>query len=256
MALDDDNESIRGLSAAFDAGADAERRVSSPELRTVNGRERLLLPDAWKDATPSGPQPAALGVYTLQAVLDYISSNIDRLTTADLVLHVFSPIRVRLLGPLDSDRVRPTYLEAVAEPSAFRFGEFYDPERFVIALQTGFVATAARDELVRVVATIDENSVRQSNDDGVSQEVVTRAGVTLKERAKLPSPVTLQPFRTFMEVDQPASPFVLRARAGADAPTLALFEADGGRWKLEAVESIAAWLENNQQGTDKVAVLG
>jgi len=63
------------------------------------------------------------------------------------------------------------------------------------------------------------------------------------------------PFRTFREVLQPASPFVLRVQAGAQGglPTVGLFEADGGAWRLSAVEGIRGWLAHELP--DSIAVL-
>lgn len=55
---------------------------------------------------------------------------------------------------------------------------------------------------------------------------------------------TLRPYRTFREVEQPASEFVFRLRSlNGEVPWCALFEADGGKWKLDAVLKIKAWLE-------------
>ena len=60
------------------------------------------------------------------------------------------------------------------------------------------------------------------------------------ESVEVPNPIDLQPFRTFLEVDQPTSAFVFRIdKAGR----CALFEADGGIWKNEAMENIKEYLE-------------
>ena len=67
-----------------------------------------------------------------------------------------------------------------------------------------------------------------------------------------PNPVTLRPYRTFNEVEQPASQFVFRINKLAN---LALFEADGGKWKLEAVESIANYLKNELASNKKITIL-
>ena len=47
------------------------------------------------------------------------------------------------------------------------------------------------------------------------------------------------------EVEQPESPFILRFNENANA---ALFEGDGGAWKLRAVENIRAWLAGKLEG--------
>ena len=66
-----------------------------------------------------------------------------------------------------------------------------------------------------------------------------RTGAVLKEQQTVQPIVRLQPYRTFLEVEQPASDFLLRLdKEGRPA----LYEADGGAWKLEAKRNIAAYL--------------
>jgi len=71
-----------------------------------------------------------------------------------------------------------------------------------------------------------------------------RKGGACLEAAAVPNPVMLAPYRTFPEVEQPASPFVLRLKQGPEGgrPSLALFEADGGKWQLEAVKRVRTYL--------------
>jgi hypothetical protein len=75
------------------------------------------------------------------------------------------------------------------------------------------------------------------------------------EPAKLKSRVTLAPFRTFTEVEQPASDFIFRAKQMKpdSLPQLALFEADGGKWRLAAIENIAAFLRNHATGVQVIS---
>lgn len=67
----------------------------------------------------------------------------------------------------------------------------------------------------------------------------------------------LRPYRTFREVEQPASRFVLRLQSGQGdgMPKAALFEADGGAWRLTAIEAIARWLRTAQM-PDALAIIG
>ena len=62
--------------------------------------------------------------------------------------------------------------------------------------------------------------------------------------------MTLAPYRTFPDVAQPESTFILRMKGGSEhqAPTAALFEADGGKWALMAVERIAEHLSIELEG--------
>ena len=54
--------------------------------------------------------------------------------------------------------------------------------------------------------------------------------------------VRLRPFRTFLEVEQPESEFLLLVDADKG---IGLFEADGGVWKLEAKRNIADYFASH-----------
>ncbi|HFK2719142.1 TPA: hypothetical protein ACG1DY_004991, partial [Escherichia coli] len=115
-----------------------------------------------------------------------------------------------------------------------------DPETFNIKLQSGFVKNEDRDIVLKVVGNIKEEDVKTYGDDGISQSVTAKVGVATLGQVEVPNPVALAPYRTFVEVDQPTSNFVFRMKSG---PSSALFEADGGAWKLEAMKNIKTYLE-------------
>ena len=112
-------------------------------------------------------------------------------------------------------------------------------ERAVVELQSLYAVTPDRDYLLSLLSRIDVNQGVSSVDNGISQEVSVRTGAVLKEQQTVQPIVRLQPYRTFLEVEQPASDFLLRLdKEGRPA----LYEADGGAWKLEAKRNIAAYL--------------
>lgn len=81
------------------------------------------------------------------------------------------------------------------------------------------------------------------SDDGVSQQAIIKTGVTTKDAAFVPNPVSLIPYRTFLEVPQPASDFVFRISEGrGGAPAFKLVAADGGLWKSQAVDNVKNYL--------------
>ena len=91
---------------------------------------------------------------------------------------------------------------------------------------------------------VDE-SVKTYGDDGVSQQATVKSGVTSVASVKVPNPVTLKPFRTFAEAEQPESKFVFRMRKNDDGVKAALIEADGGAWKVQAIQNIANYLDEH-----------
>lgn len=130
---------------------------------------------------------------------------------------------------------------AEADVPRITVGQYMDQQQAIIELQSLHNATPDRDYLLDLLSKIDVTQGVKSTDNGVTQEATVKTGVVLKDTVPVKPIVELQPFRTFLEVDQPVSKFLLRVdehgRAG-------LFEADGGAWKLEAKRSIAAWLSD------------
>jgi hypothetical protein len=198
---------------------------------------------------PAEPVVAPLEVSTLESLVEYLAADIDSLKGRALLVHVESPTEVSLLtNETGRHRQRDRYVKAEAEATAcdgFNFGHFYSAEEFNIKLQSLFVETEERARILRVVGNIKEEKVKTAADDGITQKVVAKAGVTFVEEVAVPNPVTLAPYRSFPEIGQVESEFVLRVRAGrseGELPTIALFEADGGRWQLEAVKRVKTYL--------------
>lgn len=239
-----DGADLAALKAMFD---DLHDR---PHVVVVDGVQRLALPQGWSEAKYDHPSPAPLVIGTLTGIVDYLATNVDGLELKNLIVHVKDFGTVELRGKVEAEAVkyrRATFLTAstaMCGPVPFKFGEYVDAESFFIGLQAGFVQDDAREGLLKFIASIRENNVRETVDDSVSQTVNLAGGVTLVGEARIPNPVVLRPFRTFRELEQPASRFVLRAQAGGPGgkPKLGLFEADGAAWKLTAVTSTAAWL--------------
>ncbi len=132
----------------------------------------------------------------------------------------------------------PLY-EAVSDVPSISVNESISQERAIVELQSLYAVTPDRDYLLALLSRIDVNQGVSSVDNGISQEVSVKTGAVLKEQQTVKSIVHLQPYRTFLEVEQPASDFLLRLDKDGRP---ALYEADGGAWKLEAKRNIAAYL--------------
>ena len=189
------------------------------------------------------PLAEPLVVNTLTGLVDYVTAAkyLDDLQGSKCFIHVVSHKEVRLLDEIAGQfQQRKVFMVATPpENNAFRFGQWFDPESFIIALQAMFVQDSITGSLLSLVTSIKEENIKTSGDDGISQAVTARAGVALVTEVRVPNPVTLRPYRTFMEVEQPPINCVFRLRQG---PMLSLHEADGGLWRLEAIKSIKAYL--------------
>ena len=132
----------------------------------------------------------------------------------------------------------PLY-EAVSDVPSISVDQSMSQEKAVVELQSLYAVTDDRDYLLALLSRIDVNQGVSSVDNGISQEVSVRTGAVLKEQQTVQPIVHLQPYRTCLEVEQPASDFLLRLDKEGHP---ALYEADGGAWKLEAKRNIAAYL--------------
>jgi hypothetical protein len=191
------------------------------------------------------PKPAALNVVTLTGFMDYVHRNVDELVEENVMIHVVNFYTVVLIEALDDYEKRTTYIKAQL-PDNFMFNDFerwWTQEEAVISLQKSFVQTEARDNLLRIIGNLSSERVQKFSDDGVTQKVNLTAGTTLinREAETVPNPVKLAPYRTFREIIQPESDFILRVKDAKEdqPPLIAIFEADGGMWELEAMRKIA-----------------
>lgn len=207
-----------------------------------------------KDKLIKMEQPVAdtLKVTTLTGLIDYIKSNIDKVEE-ELLIQVKSNEEVNLYSPLNEDRNRELFLRAEAIlPSNIRYDRFLDTEQFNIMLQSSFVDRGDRKTLLTYTALTQDGPVRTIGDDGVSQQVTVKTGVASLENAKVPNPVELAPYRTFSEVEQPTSKFIFRMKEG---PSAALFEADGGAWRNEAIKNIKEYLAKELEEFKNVKII-
>lgn len=191
--------------------------------------------------------PSPLPFNTLQALAEYVKANRDAIELERCILHVASPTVVHLYGPLIGEkRQRFLYATAVCKNLVEKWtGQYHSQEEFIVALQARFLPTLDRAAVLELISKLKSEATLETEDNGVTQVATARAGVHLAKQVTVPNPVTLVPWRTFREVDQPESVFVLRVQEG---PRCALFEADGGAWELAAVRNVAAWLAANTSG--------
>jgi len=190
----------------------------------------------------------------LTGLVDYLRSNYDELDS--VLVHVESPTEVSVYSTFSRDFERNHYIQASALLPVIPFGRFLDLEAFNILIQSCFVPNDDRANVLRIVGNVKEENVTTVGDDGVTQQVTAKTGIATVGNVLVPNPVRLKPYRTFVEVVQPESEFVFRMRSGPEA---ALFEADGGAWKLEAIQRIKEYLAEalaEQIANDFVTIIG
>lgn len=226
--------------------------MSAPTITKINGQDYSDKP---LSRISYNPKADSIEMSTLTSLVEYIKKGVDEMP-GKMVVHVKSPTRVSLYSALDDQRIRENMVEVHVVIPEFEFGRFIDHETFCISLQSKFMPTEDRALILKFAGTVEAGSVAEYGDDGVSQKATVRTGIASKGDAIVPSPAVLKPYRTFIEVDQPESTFVFRMKQDSRGEVMcALFEADGGAWKREAMWGIACYFKDALAGLENFIVI-
>jgi len=202
-----------------------------------------------------GPEPLRFNF--LDSLITYIQEGIDFVEDTSLIIEIKTPTEVALhTHMIGNFNERLTPVNCTALVSEFPWGKFIDPEEFIIMAQSRFVETEDLAKIRQIVGNVKSEEVFQFSDDGISQQVTAKSGVARVENVVIPPRVKLAPYRTFIEIEQPESEFVFRAKKSDSLPCFALFEADGGAWRIEAMKRIKAYLEEQLSGLENIVILG
>lgn len=188
------------------------------------------------------PMASALEINTLSGIVDFIKGRKEELRDST-VIHIDSPTNVYVMSGLIRERKRETILVSRAIVNEFRFDRSYDQERFIIELQTNFIETEDLKAIKTVAGNIQFGTTANYDDDGTSQKTTIKTGVANNSDVIVPNPVSLRPYRTFAEIEQPESQYVFRIHDEGNVPSFKLVEADGGLWKKQAMKAIKWYLE-------------
>ena len=214
--------------------------LNAPFVTEINGRKYSDKP---LDRVESEKYAKYITLSTLSSLVEYIKSGVDAMK-GSMIVHVESPTCVNLFSMLDDDRQRECVVQVKAKLPHVDVNTYVERESFNIALQSKFAKNEDRDLLLKFVGTVENGTVQQYGDDGVSQKATIKTGIATKGDAIVPNPVKLRPYRTFLEVAQPESAFVFRMKEGRlGGIDCAIFEADGGAWEYEAMERIKHYLK-------------
>ncbi len=183
-------------------------------------------------------RPKKIEVNGLDSIVKLIKAEIDG-RVKPVFVRVVDPRCVEVFTTLDAVEGRDYLYEAVCDAPDFRAG-WRDHEAAIIELRSAFVPNEGTEYLLDMLSRINKDDSVTSEDNGVSQTVSARQGVSLKSYERVKARIPLIPYRTFTEIEQPESEFILRLDEDV---RVGLIEADGGRWKMTAKERIKAYLE-------------
>lgn len=189
---------------------------------------------------PHVDRPECITVSGLDGVCKLIRTELEKVGVTILV-QAKSYKTVEVMTTYLPDFSRNALYRAEADVPGLRTG-FRDRETALIELRSLFIPNDGTKYLLDLLSRITDEKSVSSKDNGVTQTVEARQGVALDAMVEVRLRVQLRPFRTFLEVEQPESEFLLRVDADMG---IGLFEADGGVWKLEAKRNIADYFASH-----------
>lgn len=216
-----------------------DKIVSLKETKTfdINGQTYADAP--LTRIPPHVDRPDEITVSGLDSICKLIRTELNKVGTTVMVQVKGSGL-VEVMTTYLDDYSRNFLYCAKADAPGLRTG-WRDRETALIELRSLFIPNEGTAYLLDLLSRMtDEHSV-STNDNGVTQTVSTRQGVALNALVEIKPRVMLRPFRTFLEVEQPESEFLLRVDADKG---IGLFECDGGIWKLEAKKNIAEYFQS------------
>ena len=199
---------------------------------------------------PHVDKPTTMGFTSLDGIVQAIKAEIMRTeVTKPIFVSVTLPNCVLVHTTLRNDDLQRDILYSAAPGLPDPFTTWNTHENAIIMLRSRFVPNEDVNYLLDLLGRISSEDSVTSEDSGVSQSVTATVGVALKQSVTIKQRVLLAPFRTFLEVEQPESEFILRIKAGnkeaGTLPEIGIIEADGGVWKLKAKRNIADYFRQH-----------
>lgn len=189
---------------------------------------------------PHVDRPECITVSGLDGVCKLIRTELEMVGVTILV-QAKSYKTVEVMTTYLPDFSRNALYRAEADVPGLRTG-FRDRETALIELRSLLIPGEGTAYLLDLLSRITDEKSVTTRDNGVTQAVEARQGVALNALVEIKPRVLLRPFRTFLEVEQPESEFLLRVDADKG---IGFFEADGGVWKLEAKRNIADYFTSH-----------
>ena len=237
-------------------GEQLNSKQNEPQILEIKGQTYVCLNGKLTRYTEmDGPEPSLFAAYTLDGLIGWIHEDVNgffKNPEVKCIVRVASPTEVEVLTPcMGAENKMQRLAKCSYLPPNIKFDTFVDSEDFAIMIQTNFTEDDNQRVVLQIARNLVEDKSEQTADDGISQRVTIKQGVQAVDSAVFKNPAYLRPLRTFTEVEQPCSPFIVRFKEGRQG---AIFEADGGKWKTVAVQTIGRYLETNLYGSNVVVI--
>ena len=218
--------------------------INKPALEVVEGRTFAIGSEGVEEVRPQLDKPETLPLTSLDALVKLIRTEalFGGTPAAPLYITIPNHLTVRCFShPAESLRyARPDpYLVTATDVPGWEARTELPFEEALIALRTRFQPTNDTEYALKLLSDITTGAKITFNDNGVATTVVTKKGIDLQSNQPIRPIISLKPYRTFQEVEQPASEYLIRISDRG----ISFIEADGGMWKLKARQTVKEYFD-------------
>lgn len=211
--------------------------LAAPTTYDINGH--TYASEDLRRIDPPKYMPKAIDVTGLDSICRLVRNEVKKVGLKTFV-QIEAYNKVKVFTTYDDQYERSYLYRCTADTPGVTVNRFNPYENAVIELRSLYIPNEDTDYLLRLLSSISSESKVTSSDNGVTQTVEAKSGIALSQKVAVKPRVSLRPFRTFVEVAQPESEFLLRISGDGK---IGLYEADGGVWKLEATRNVAGYFE-------------
>jgi len=191
------------------------------------------------------PHWITLEVQTLEGILGYTQAELT--PTLDFI-NIISPTHIVGWGTVGKSEYRAQLLSAKAKTKEFPYGRQLSMEDFILNVQVCFAECDDKAELLSAVSRVVQNSQIVHEDDGITQTLEVKSGVSLKENKRI-SPVRyLAAYRSFPGFASPVAPFLFRAHKEEKGVKFSLTDMAGDNWIGATIEALRTELDKMLEG--------
>lgn len=210
-------------------------------LKTIEVRGSEFTAERLHQVRVDVPRVEELQINSLRGLVDYIKEETESFSEKSFV-HISTPTCVRFIAPFFGEmRAREVYVKATSNQSPLNLG-WLSTEEMIIQLVTKFREDEDQKNLIKLLSSLVGTTTVQKSDDGLSQQVEVRDGITTTAKVEIKPIRRLHPIRTFSEIEPCSEMFLLRLRKNGAEFSAQLTEADGHKWEEEARMRISEFI--------------
>lgn len=183
------------------------QEMTKPMIREVEGRTFAISADTVNEIRPTLDRPGGLALNSLDALVKLVKTEALKKYKTPIYLTIPNHMNVTCFSQPDDAEgryERTTYYTAKAtDVPGWEERTQLPFEEAMIALRTRFQPTNDTEYALKLLSEITTGAKITFNDNGVATSVVTKKGIDLQTNQAIRPIITLKPYRTFQEVEQP-----------------------------------------------------